>query len=133
MVDVGPLLKLGADLAASAINTFGTEVTLAVVTTSEADPVTLETTTTTVPIGGRHKAILTKNGLSTGEAIPGVIVAATDWKLTFLPKTPTVAQDVIVTVVKSRDKALIGRTAKVLGGIREGAGVTLVVYARPLP
>lgn len=133
MVDVGPLLKLGGDLAASAINTFGTEVTLAVVTTGDADPVTLETTTTTVPIGGRHKAIHKAGGLTVGEAIPGVIVAATDWKLIFLPKTPTVEQGVIVTVVKSRDKALIGRTAKVLGGIREGAGVTYVVYARPLP
>lgn len=133
MVNVSPLLTLGGNIAASAINTFGTEVTLAVVTTGDADPVTLETTTTSVSIGGNHKAILTKNGLSTGEAIPGVIVAATDWKLILLPKTPDVAQDVIVTVVKSRDKALIGRTAKVLGSIREGAGVTYVVYARPIP
>lgn len=133
MVDVGPLLKRGGDLVASVINTFGTEVTLAVVTTSDADPVTLEIVTTTVPIGGRHKAILTKNGLTTGEAVPGVVVAATDWKLTLLPKTPDVEQDVVVTVVKSRDKNLIGKTAKVLGGIREGAGVTYVVYARPIP
>ena len=133
MVNVGPLLKMGGDLAASVIMSFGTEVTMAVVTTSDADPVTLETTTTTVPIGGRHKAIHKAGGLTVGEAIPGVVVAATDWKFTLLPKTPTVKQDVIVTVVKCRDKNLIGRTAQVLGGIREGAGVTYVVYARPLP
>lgn len=130
MVDLGPLLTLGGTLAASAVRTFGTDVTLTIETPGETDPETLERPVTVTQLG-THKAIVIKNGGETGELIPGVQVQVTDWRVILLPSVPDVAQNVIVTVTKSRDKLLVGATARVLGGVREGAGVIYTVFARP--
>lgn len=131
MVDVGPLLALGGGLAASAVRTFGTTVELARETAGETDPDTLETSITRVVLGS-HPAIVVKNGGGVGELAPGVHVQVTDWRLVLLPTVPDVEEDVWVTVTKSRDRKLVGARARVLGGIREGAGVVYTVYARPM-
>lgn len=129
MVDLGPLLNLGGGLAASAIRSFGTEVAFTRETKGETDPITLETPTIVEALGNQ-KAILIKNGGGAGEVVGSIQVSVTDWRLILLPSAPDVDEDVHVTVTKCRDRALLGGRAKVLGGIREGAGVIYTVFAR---
>ena len=130
MVDLGPLLNLGGSLAASTIRSFGTEVSFTRETKGETDPITLETPTVVEALGSQ-KAILIKNGGGAGEVIGGIQVTVTDWRLILLPGAPDVDETMLVTVTKCRDRALLGGRAKVLGGIREGAGVIYTVFARP--
>lgn len=130
MVDLGPLLALGGGLAASAIRSFGTEVAVTRETDGEPDPITLETPTTVEALG-TQKAILIKNGGGSGEVAGGIQVAVTDWRLILLPNAPDVDETMHVNVTKCRDRELLGARAKVLGGIRDGAGVIYTVFARP--
>lgn len=130
MVDLGPLLTLGGGLAASAIRSFGTEVAFTRETKGDPDPITLETPTAVESLG-TQKAILIKNGDGAGEVVGGIQVRVTDWRLILLPSAPDIDETMLVTVTKCRDRELLGARAKVLGGIREGAGVIYTVFARP--
>ncbi|MBI9114303.1 hypothetical protein [Sanguibacter suaedae] len=90
MVDLGPVLNLGGTLAASAVRTFGTEVTPAVEIFGETDPVTLERPVAVQALG-KQQGIIIKTGGATGELIPGVQVQVTDWRVVLLPNVPDVA------------------------------------------
>lgn len=128
MVDVGALFGLGKGLAAQAIRTAGTEVTLTPPPTGAVNRDTLAATTTTAA-GTSAKAILTAAGRTT--TLPGLEVRATDWRLIMLPATEDPAPKTIVTVTRCRDARLVGATGKVLGSVRDSSGAVLVVYARP--
>lgn len=131
MVDVGPLFTLARSLAADAIRTAGTDVTLTPPAVVATDPVTLQRTTTT-PTPVPSKAIVAQlTSAATLEPLPGIEVRAGDLKVVLPPTVDDPDPGTLVTVTRCRDPRLVGQTGKVLGCARSSAGAVLTVYARP--
>lgn len=132
MIDLAPIFSRARQLAAGAIQTAGTEVTLTTGASTVTTPGTLERTTTP-GVATPAKAIVTQvQSSQTGELLPGVTVRAGDLRVVLLPTVSDPAPGVVLTVTKCRDARLVGAKAKVIGAGRSSAGAVLLVYARPV-
>lgn len=129
MVDLTALFARAEALARQAIDTGGTTVAVQQVTTV-IDPDTLEDVETATTLG-TYPALIVPVGAGTQQALPGVELRATDWRVILNPDVPEPPEGHRVLCTVSRDPRLPGVHGRVLGSVSSSAGAILTVYVRP--
>lgn len=128
MADVGVLFELGKGLAATAIKTGGTTVRIE----TRTEGATLTAPDTVTPVVGPIPALVVPAGdRQATQALPGVDIKVTDWRVILLPDTTPPPVGSWVVVVTSKNPILPGLDAKVLGWVADSSGAVLAVFARP--